>query len=157
MDNSEGISVDIFLKPRVLKSKNKSPRMLIKINDTVLGEFDAVPDEVGILKVSYNLQVSEGPNELSIALTNKDSTQDTVVTDAGEILDDLNCEILGITCEGVELDNLIRLHGTYYLDEVVHFNNEDHKVIPSHTFLSWNGTYKFRFNSPLYVWLLENL
>ena len=157
MDNSEGISVDIFLKPRVLKSKNKSPRMLIKINDTVLGEFDAVPDEVGILKVSYNLEIPEGPNELCIALTNKDSTQDTVVSKTGEILDDLNCEIVGITIEGVELDNLVRDHGTYCLDEVVHFNNEEHRVLPGHTFLSWNGTYKFRFNSPLYIWLLENL
>lgn len=157
MDCTEKITLDIFLKPCVLKAKNKNPRIGISINSEKLDEFDAVPDEVGITKVSYSIEISEGENVLAISLLNKESDQDTVVSDTGEILDDLNCDIIGVTIEGVELDNLVRTHGTYYLNEPVFYNNEENSVLPGHTFLSWNGTFKFRFSSPLYIWLLENV
>jgi hypothetical protein len=157
MGYTEKITLDIFLRSRSLKSKNKNPRIGISINSEKLDEFEAVPDEVGITKVSYSIEVPEGENILAISLLNKESDKDTVVNDNGEITDDLNCEILGVTIEGVELDNLVRAHGTYYLNEPVFYNNEENSVLPGHTFLSWNGTFKFRFSSPLYIWLLENV
>jgi hypothetical protein len=157
MDITEKISLDIFLKPCVLASKNKSPRIKIELNSVPLDEFDAEPDAVGIKKLTYDIEVPEGENVLAISLINKENGKDTVVNAQGDILEDLNCEIAGINLEGVELDNLIRAHGVYYLEEPVNINNELQSVMPGHTFLSWNGTFKFKFSSPLYMWLLENI
>ena len=156
MDNSEKLSIEITLKPTVLKSKNKSPRIKIGVNGNTLAEVDCLPDNVGTMKLNYDVLVPEGDNVLEISLVNKESDRDTVVTN-GQIVDDLNCEILGITMEGVELDNLVRKHGIYYPAQAVVIDDTETTVMPGHTFLSWNGTYRFRFSSPLYMWLLENI
>ena len=92
---------------------------------------------------------------LSIRLENKESS-DTIVEN-NEISKDMLLNINDIEIDDVSLSNLIWIKSDYHLDQPQNFKGNVINRLPNCVNLGWNGTYKMQFESPFYIWLLENI
>jgi len=156
MDNIEKLKFIFKLKPSILKSKNKAPLIICGVNDKNYVEQEVRPDETGFAIISFDVELEEGEHEVFVKLVNKETNRDTVLKD-GTIVDDLNCEIISLSIDEIDLENLLRQNSQYYIDTPVNMGTGLVSEIPGHTFLSWNGTFRMKLKSPFYFWLLENL
>lgn len=154
--NFEKLEFKITLCPKVLLSQNKYPEFKILIDNHVyhhskdLG-VNSTDEQIDII---FNANLDKGDHEFALQFLNKNSQKDTVARD-GKIIDDLFIEIRKIEVDGIDINSLLPKLAKYTLDEPVVFNNISSQEFLNHKFLSWNGSYKFTFNSPFYVWLLD--
>jgi hypothetical protein len=135
---------------------NKKPAFTVSLNgqqhaqDTVRTESDE------IFYVEFETELADAEvNILQIRLTNK-SSQDTVVED-GQIVKDMLLNIKSIEIDNVDLGSLIWSHSKFHIDNPQKFNGNVVTSLENCVNLGWNGTYQFEFNTPFYIWLLENI
>lgn len=93
-----------------------------------------------------------GPHVLEFELSGKLSEHTTVLDD--KIVQDRLLAIKNIVIDNVAVDQLVYEQATYTHD----FNGAEEPV--AHKFygqIGCNGTVRFEFTSPTYIWLLENM
>lgn len=104
--------------------------------------------------VHFTRKVIEGSHSLKIRLENK-TPLDTIVVD-NTVTNDMLLNIDDISIDGISLGELLWKQ-QYILDEPQEYQGEIIKRLDKCVNLGWNGTYILNFNSPFYIWLLENI
>lgn len=105
--------------------------------------------ETEIVEFTVDLE-DDQENLLEIRLENKTS-RDTVTDDNGEIVKDTLLNIDSIAIDDIELGEL-----KWSMSEFVG-DRPDRPTLQRCVNLGWNGSYRIRFTSPFYLWLLENM
>ena len=132
---------------------DKLPQFTVLIDDTVLKTGNANELEVH----EFNVDIPEGPHILKIRLENKEDS-DTVQDNSGNLVKDLLLNIVSLEIDQIDVGNLRWKHSTYTLDKPAEIRpGEFVSEYSQCTDLGHNGTWQFAFNSPFYIWLLENL
>jgi hypothetical protein len=131
---------------------NKRPVYSISVNDVVAidkTEVTTASDEEFF--VEFDVDVPEGPAVLKIRLENK-NWKDTVQNEEKtEILKDMLLHIKSVEIDEIDLANMIYTKTEFVGDDTTRPTLD--KCID----LGWNGTWSLPFNSPFYIWLLENI
>jgi hypothetical protein len=129
----------------------KRPIYSVLINDSVheCREVTAPSDE--IFYIEFDRDIIEGAGSLKIRLENKDNLDTVQNHDRTEIVQDLLLNIHSVEIDDINLGNLIWTH--------TEFTPQDptRPILTKCVNLGWNGTWSLPFNSPFYIWLLENI
>lgn len=139
-------------------SQLKSPEFRIFINDKeyLHSKLDISHNKTEFFE--FDTEVLEGDNNLVIEFLNKDSG-DTIKNDAGEIASDLLLNIDQIEIDDINLGNLIWSLSNYYPSYPQNYADEHNPpdLVKNCVNLGWNGRWILPFQSPFYIWLLENI
>jgi len=123
---------------------DKPPRTKVWLDNSVI--FQGLVESPVCIKKTISL--SEGDHELRIMLLDKDGRTQTVMED-GKIIKDQLLNIDSIIMDDIDLGHLIYANSTFVAD-----SGQEHKNMIN---LGLNGAWKLPFQTPVYVWLLENL
>ena len=142
---------------------DRPPHAEIMINDKshFTGDISSTEDKPTV--VEFEHEFTEGEKcELIIKRSGKDKGQ-TVVNDNGDILKDQLLHIKSIEIDEIDLGALV-YEGVYtpeYPEPWATQQREAGKELPESfknvTAMGHNGEWSFKFESPFYMWLLENL
>ncbi len=144
-------------------STKKSPAFKIFVNDInfISATISKSANEVEYFEFDAELQ--EGDCQLIVEFTNKTSF-DTIQDSAGNIIDDLLLNIESVEIEEIDFEHLLWTASNYrpvYPETYQKFIQESGKelpdVVPNCVNLGWNGKWTLSFQSPFYLWLLENV
>jgi len=129
----------------------KVPIYSILVNDRLIQttEVSSPSDEVDIIE--FDAEIEEGPCTLKIRLENKDDTDVVQSADKTEILQDLLLNIVSVEIDEIDLGNLVFTKSEFVGDD------KKRPVLDRCVNLGWNGTWTLPFESPFYIWLLENI
>jgi|TARA_B100001564_G_C20270285_1_gene503472 hypothetical protein len=113
--------------------------------------------------IEFEHECEEGKQyELILDRKGKDKTQ-TIVNDKGDILHDQMLHIKSVEIDEIEIGTLV-YEGIYKPNYPEPWATQQHEAgvdLPQTcknvTVMGHNGTWTFRFSSPFYMWLLENL
>ncbi len=103
--------------------------------------------------IVHDFSASEGEHVLRAVLKNK-TAKHTQIDQAGNIIEDALIHIGNITIDEIDVTQLV-----YQLAQYVHDGNGS-KTIAVHPFygdMGCNGRDQMSFQSPVYLWLLENM
>ena len=164
-DNAEVEDID-FIITIVGQYWDKKPQYSITLKDKIIYlVYDQQPKEI---KVSTKLPTTtETSCILKINLLNKEST-DTKKDQYNDpdnftIIDDMLLTVQGIEIDGITLpvgDQFDHTDdvGYYLVDEPVTYKGVANttKVVGCTT-MGWNGSYCYKFSTPVYLWLLEQI
>lgn len=139
-------------------SQAKAPEFKIKLNDKEYfhSTLQQTPNETEFFE--FEAEVDEGAHNLTIELCNKLS-EDTVRNEHGEIVSDLLLNIDAIIIDDIDLYNLKWTLSEYipvYPENYAQEHNPE-KIVTNCVNLGWNGSWHLPFQSPFYIWLLENM
>lgn len=133
---------------------DKRPEYTILVNDAVVssGKVECASKE--LFYVEFDSALPEGPATLKIRLENK--TDDDVVKDDDfrddyTIVNDMLFHIRSVEIDEISLGNLLHEKNQYIADDTAR------PTLDKCLDFGWNGTWIFPFNSPFYIWLLENI
>lgn len=141
---TEPVDISIRLSGTYWKDK---PQAKVYVDNILL--FDG---EIGEpLDINWKNELSSGSHDLIIKMYNKDRFQ-TVIED-GEVVKDSLINIEKITFDGIDIDYLAQSLSIYQPVEQPGVP----AIVRNCVNLGWNGTWKLSFNTPIYIWLLENL
>ena len=137
----ENVTLDIGISPQYW---DIPPRAKIKLDGSVIFQGDVTEAKV----ITHKTTLTEGDHLLEIILLNKDGRRDTIIED-GKIVKDMLLNIDSVIIDDIELGFLTNSLSVYETESgEIHHNMVN---------MGWNGTFKLKFSSPIYVWLLENL
>ena len=130
----------------------KVPVYSILINDSAIVDHKTV---TGASEETYyeefDYEVEEGPAVLKIRLENKDDGDTVQNEDKTKIIKDLLINIKSVEIDEIDVGNVIYTKSTFIGDD------PERPVLDNCIDLGWNGTWTLPFDSPFYIWLLENL
>lgn len=106
--------------------------------------------------VEFDAEIVEGAHEFKIRLENK-SDRDVEKDGHGNIINDMLLNIESIEIDNIDLGSLLWTASEFRADKEKIVNGEDMSLLKNCVNLGWNGTYTIKFDSPFYLWLLENL
>ena len=130
----------------------KVPVYSILINDVVVVDHKAVTgasEEIYYEEFDHTLE--EGPASLKIRLENKDDGDTVENEDKTAILKDMMLNIKDIEIDEIDIGSLVYTNSKFVGDDPAR------PVLDKCIDLGWNGAWTFPFESPFYIWLLENL
>ncbi len=143
---TEQVAIDIELSST--NWNERYPGARVYINHTLIFEnLIAEPT-----KVSWQ-GTTQDRNKITVEMYNK-KPGDTVTNKNGAIVKDVTLNINSITLDDIELDNLLWTNSIYYPNTDETGAPESMKECVN---LGWNGRWELEFDSPVYLWLLENL
>jgi predicted AlkP superfamily phosphohydrolase/phosphomutase len=130
---------------------DKHPIYTILVNDkiAITGKIDAESDVTEFIE--FDQEIEEGTSTLSIRLENKENSDVVQNEDKTTIVKDLLLNIVSVEIDEIDLGHLIHSKSTFTGDE------GDRPVLTKCVNLGWNGTWTLTFDSPFYIWLLENI
>jgi len=142
---------------------DKKPTCEISINDVNLWNGTIDGSETAPNVIEFEHPCEEGKEyELILNRQGKNNTQ-TVVNDKGDILHDQLLHIKSIEIDGIDIGSLV-YEGVYrpnYPEPWATQQRESGIDLPETyknvTRMGHNGTWTFKYSSPFYMWLLENL
>jgi hypothetical protein len=142
---------------------DKSPHVEILINDKSYFKGDVTSTNDKSQLIEFEHECEEGKDhELTIKRSGKDKGQ-TVINDKGDILKDQLLHIKNIEIDEIDIGALV-YEGVYtpeYPEPWATQQRESGVELPESfknvTKMGHNGVWQFSFQSPFYVWLLENL
>ena len=107
----------------------------------------------GEIQLNHYFDDLDGAHEIKFVLKNK-TDNDTKIDEHGNIVKDAVITIKNIMLDSVNVDQLVVEKSTY-----VHNNNGHSEETVTNFFgsMGCNGTVTFKFNSPMYLWLLDNM
>ena len=142
---------------------DKPPHAEIMIGDKsyFAGDITGTKDEPDVIEFEQELE--EGNvYELIIKISGKIKNQ-TVINDKGDILKDQLLHIKGIEIDEIDIGALV-YEGVYtpqypepWATQQREAGVELRESFKNVTQMGHNGTWRFKFTSPFYMWLLENL
>jgi|688.fasta_scaffold640609_1 hypothetical protein len=103
--------------------------------------------------IIHSFDAADGEHVLRAVLKNK-TAEHTQVDESGNIIEDALIHLGNITLDEINVTQLV-----YQLAQYVHDGN-GHETIAVHRFygdLGCNGHVQMSFQSPVYLWLLENM
>ena len=123
----------------------------IRLGNTVVLKNNHVQDKITF---EYDIDsVDDGDHELQIILTGK-TPDHTIVDETGTIIKDATLAISNIMIDIIDVNQLFLEKCVYTHD----FNGTQPKIEDSfHGVAGCNGTISFKFSTPIYLWLLENM
>lgn len=142
---------------------DKPPHVEIFIGDTIHYKGDITGTETDPNVIQFEQEVNEGETyTLTIKRTGKTSTQ-TIVNAKGDIIKDQLLNTKRIEIDEIDIGGLV-YDGVYTPDYPEPWFSQQKKAgvdMPESfnnvTKMGHNGSWKFTFQSPFYMWLLENL
>jgi hypothetical protein len=140
---------------------DKRPEFSISVNDTVYSAGVISADSGTTEYFEFSVNLGEGKNSLNICLLNKtdsDVQKDNYDDpDTFKIIGDMLLNIHSIEIDDIDVGILRHTASEYVLSVPQTHDNTTIASMKECVNLGWNGTYKFAFGSPFYVWLLENM
>jgi hypothetical protein len=107
----------------------------------------------GLSKISFDIPDSEIEQCLAFTMSGKQQHH-TKIDQEGNILSDALLEIRSITVDGIELDTFLPGRMQYHHD----FNGTKPPVEEIfYSDMGCNGTVKWEFTTPFYLWILEHI
>ncbi len=143
-------------------SEIKSPEFNIFVNETklVTGSLNAKNQTEYF---EFDAQVNEGDCKLVIEFTNK-TKYDTVLDEQGNIKSDLLLNIDSVEVDEIDLGSLLWTASDYipnypdsYKKQMIKEGKDLPESVKNCVNLGWNGQWILPFQSPFYIWLLENI
>lgn len=141
--------------------KEKGPEIKIFVNDKEFIHSTLQGTEPTYFE--FDAEVEEGDCKLIIDFLNKTSN-DTIKDNNEEIVSDLLLNIDSIEIDEIELGTIKWDHSDYqpiypkeYVDVQLKQGVELQKNVKNCVNLGWNGRWILQFQSPFYIWLLENI
>ena len=142
---------------------DKPPVAEVLINNKSYFKDDITATEDKPQVIEFEHEFEEGvDHELTIKRSGKITNQ-TIVNDKGDLLKDQLLNIKGIEIDEIDLGALV-FEGVYtpeypepWATEQKEAGIELKKSFKNVTQMGHNGTWRFKFSSPFYMWLLENL
>ena len=140
---------------------DKVPAYQIVIDDNIVKEGQISAESGTSEIIDFDLDLAEGDHVLKVRFTNKTNEQTVKDNeedpDNYEIVKDMTLEIDTIEVDQVDLGEM-KWDGIYRVDKPVSYNGEENVTeIQRCTNMGWNGQYEFRFSTPFYLWLLDNI
>ena len=136
---------------------SKCPDFSISIDGQELksGTISAPSDTVEYH--SFTCDLAEGEHVIGVRLRNKEMSDTVQNEDKSAILKDLVLNIVSIEIDEVEVGKCKWDSSVYTLDAPVDYNGQTVTQLTHCVNLGFNGEYQFKFSTPYYVWLLENM
>ena len=142
---------------------DRPPHAEILINDVSQFKEDITGTEDKPDVIEFEHELEEGKEyKLTINRSGKDKNQ-TVVNDKGDLLKDQLLHIKSIEIDGIDIGALV-YEGVYtpqypepWASQQREAGTELRESFKNVTCIGHNGTWRFKFESPFYMWLLENL
>ena len=143
---------------------DKQPAFRICINgdEKVYGNLTESVNNVEYF--DFETELTEGKHTLDIMLVNK-KYGDTQLDENGDIINDLLLNIDSVEIDEIDLGSLKWTASEYIPDYPPPYVNSHmtenksppSKIVKNCVNLGWNGKWSLTFESPFYIWLLENL
>lgn len=144
-------------------SDKKFPAFNILVNETNYVSKTLSSPANQIEYFEFDAEVSEGDCKLILEFTNK-TAYDTILDSNGNIIDDLLLNIESIEIDEIDLGSLIWTASDYrpdYPKKYQYLKKEAGEELPESVSncvnLGWNGKWILPFQSPFYIWLLQNI
>jgi len=103
-------------------------------------------------KINIDTDIEHGNQQLKFVLSDK-KPMHTVIDNDGNIVSDVYLSIIDFQINNIDLGYAFIKHCVYHHD----FNGTQDKVEDKfYGTMGCNGTVIFEFNSPFYIWILEN-
>lgn len=136
---------------------SKCPDFVISINGQELksGTITAPSDTVEYH--SFVCELEEQEHVLGIRLLNKEMSDTVQNEDKTAIVKDLLLNIVSIEIDEVELGPCKWKNSVFAIDQPVEYQGQTVTELKDCVNLGFNGEYQFKFSTPYYVWLLENM
>ena len=136
---------------------SKCPDFVISLNGQELksGTISAPSDTVEYH--SFVCELAEQEHVLGVRLLNKENSDTVQNEDKTDIVKDLVLNIVSIEIDEVELGPSKWKNSVYVIDKPVDYQGKKITELKNCVNLGFNGEYQFRFATPYYVWLLENM
>lgn len=142
-------------------SKLPTAEILINDDSKYKAEINGTEKEPTVIEFQKELTAGE-KYKLRILRTGKDKGQ-TIVNEKGDILKDQLLHIKSIEIDEIDIGSLI-YEGLYtpeypepWYSQQIKANKTPEKSFKNATSMGHNGIWEFKFQSPFYMWLLENL
>ena len=150
----EQIKIDVVLNG--VGYDDRWPHVFINVNEDTHFE--------GILKgeqaINFKVDIEDNSSNCLDIIFDNHHMSDTVIDDVGAVIKGKWIIIENIKFEGIDLEHLLFDNGLITVNDEW-YNKQDREKWPLkrrfETELSWNSKYTINFDSPLYIWLLENL
>lgn len=135
----------------------------VKINNQSVIKKEITGNESDPTVLEFEHELTEGEEyKLNIVRSNKKGNQ-TVVNDNGDLVKDQLLNIKSIEIDEIDIGSLV-YQGVYTPEYPEPWATQQHKAgnelpksFTNATILGHNGTWSLQFESPFYMWLLENL
>ena len=147
-------TVNIKIGIEVITHQNvvEHPHVQILINNKA--QFDKIMEHSDIINFDVELEEDQ-QHKLTVVYDNKSARTDVVLQD-GLPIKDKRIEINRISLEDIDLDFF-----TFSSQDLLSYTTTDPQGENTTGFdatkLSWNGSTILLFESPIYIWILENL
>ena len=140
---------------------DKKPHYTICVDDKECVNAYITKDSDEVEYVEFDCSVEEDAEHvLKIRLDNK-TVEDTVtdVTDPDNhvIVKDMLLNLIDIEVDDIELGTLTQMLSVFMYDAPQNYPSQGATELPHCVNFGFNGTYELKFNSPFYLWLLENI
>jgi hypothetical protein len=142
---------------------DKPPVVEVKLNSKTYFKSEITGAEQNPTTIEFEEELTEGSEyNLVIERSGKDKNQ-TVLNDNGEIIKDQLLHIKSIEIDEIDIGALV-YEGVYTPKYPEPWATQQHEAgndlqdsFKNVTQMGFNGEWKFKFESPFYMWLLENL
>lgn len=122
----------------------------IRLDNQVILDLEHVTETV---EFKHNINDTESDHCLEFVLKNK-TTEHTTIDDQGNIISDACLTISNLAFDEIKLGHMLTELATYTHD----FNGTKTPTQDTfHGVLGCNGTVRFNFSTPMYLWLLEHM
>ena len=148
----ETINIKIDIEVITHQNVAEHPHVQVLINDKV--RFDKIMEHSDIINFKVELEEDQ-QHKLTIVYDNKSARHDVVLQD-GLPIKDKRIEINCISFEDIDLDFFTLSSQDSLSYTTTDPQGENTKGFDA-TKLSWNGSTTLLFESPIYIWILENL
>lgn len=136
---------------------DKKPAYTILVNDNIKCSGTIQEESGKVEYIEFDAEVDLEYNHLEIRLENK-TNQDTVEnSDKTGIVKDMLLNVESIEIDNIDVGFLKWAASEFLLDTPIEYNGKQIKSMQNCVTLGMNGSYRFKFESPFYLWLLENL
>lgn len=126
------------------------PKTKVFIDDNLIYEGQIVNP----IDVQWTGSLEEGQHKIIVELYDKNKYQTLI--ENGTIVKDQLINIDKITLDEIDIGFLKHSLSKYYPDKSSH-SSDIPECVTECVNLGWNGKWELAFNSPVYIWLLENI
>jgi len=120
------------------------------LDQSKLLSVDRVTD---VVHFEHELDDDDSEHQLRLVLQGK-LPEHTKIDEQGNIISDATLQISNVTIDELDVDKLFLSMSVYTHD----FNGTQSEIADTfHGIAGCNGTISFKFNTPVYLWLLENM
>jgi hypothetical protein len=128
---------------------DKKPSFGIYLDDQLVGGGNIQNEDT--IYFEFDREIGDGDHKLDIKFFNKKESDVVQNEDKTEIIKDLLLHIKSIEIDEIDLGQLLWTHSTFTGDD------PNRPVLKNCVDLGWDGSWTLPFQSPFYIWLLENI